>query len=63
MCMAWLSHVPPYLLVPVLCKTPAKSYIWRGGGVMHMFILRYVFKLILLLINNELNVIAIANIY
>lgn len=30
---------------------------------MHMFFLRYVFKLILLLINNELNVIAIANIY
>ena len=61
-CVAWLSHVPSCFLVLVLCKAPEESYIQEGGGMMHMFIQSYVFKLILLIIKSEVKVIAIANI-
>ena len=68
-----LSRVPAFaqhgcliyltFMVFVLCKIPAESYIQRGDGVIHMFIQKYVFKLILLITNNELKIIAIATIY
>lgn len=56
-------NIPPYFMVFVLCKITAESYIERGDGVIHMFIQKYVFKLILLITSNELNIIAIATIY
>ena len=57
-CLIYLT-----LMVFFLCKIPAESYTERGDGVIRMFIQKYVFKLILLITNNELKIIAIATIY